>query len=310
METIYFVYLLTFANGKIYAGMSKTDKNGAYTNRYRAHGHAANHGKKLPIYNAWRKHGAPAQTVLSKHETREACALAEKAEIASRNCCDPKIGYNLMAGGEGLHAPKGSAMYAIMREKVWNNPEVREKQRAAHKGKRPSDQCLKASVKARGEDWRAKMQEKVWGNPEQQAARSERTRQQMANGGAENIARIRREQGDRRTPEQVALHAKHMQAFMNSPEGKEIAKQGYAAMTANPENLEKMRKGQADWRASERNKAQCKEMAQKSAAVCRKQVKDLNTGIVYPSQREMAHALGLSDASISKQVKAGKIIRI
>lgn len=309
-QIIYFIYLLTFANGKMYVGMSKTDKRGEYTNRYRAHGHAAKTGKVLPIYNAWRKYGPPIQEVLSRHARREECAAAEVNEIAARQTCDPRRGYNLMHGGQGLHAPKGSAMHDLMCERVWGNPTVKEKLRAANKGKAPSPQCLTAAIAARGDDWRAKMQEKVWGNVEHQAAASERTRLQMVNGGAENIARIRRLQGDRRTPEQVAAQAAKMKAFMNTSEGKEIAKRGHAAMIANPETLAKQREGQDAWRASEKNKANCAAMAKKSAEACSKKVQDKETGVVYASQRAMARALGVSEAAISLRVKAGKIIRL
>jgi hypothetical protein len=310
METIYFVYLLTFANSKVYVGMSRTDRQGGFTNRYRAHSNAAKIGKPLPIYHAWRKYGAPAQIVLSKHLTREECAAREIAEISARKAADPAHGYNLTHGGEGLHAPKGSAMHALMREKVWSNPERNRKASLANKGKSPSPQCLTAAIAARGDDWRAKMQEKVWGNAESQAEASERTRLQMANGGAENIARIRRLQGDRRTPEQVAAQTAKVKVFMNTPEGKEIAKRGYAAMIANPETLAKQKEGQDAWRASEKNKANCAAMAKKSAEACSKKVQDKETGAVYASQRAMARALGVSEAAISLRVKAGKIIRL
>lgn len=309
--TIHFVYLLTFANGKIYVGMSKTDKKGAYTTRFRDHVRSAKVGKSLPIYNAWRKHGAPMQTILSKHETRESCAAAEVREIEARKATDPAFGYNLMRGGEGMHAPKGSPMHALMREKVWGNPAVREKLRAANKGKPPSPQALAASVAERQTPaGRERMRRTVWENPEVCAKLSVKTRAQMANGGAENVARIRREQGDRRSPEQVAAHAEFMRARMNTPEGKAQARKAQAVMLSNPENVAKLEAGRAAWRNSEKNAAHCKAIAQKAAEVCRCPVVDNSTGIQYPSQRDMARALGLTEAAISKRVKAGKVTKL
>lgn len=311
MEHItYFVYLLTFANGKIYVGMSKSDKNGSFTTRYRGHAQSAKNGKNLPIYNAWRKYGDPAQMIISKHATREECAEYEINEISEREATNPNIGYNLMRGGEGMHAPKGSYMYALMREKVWDNPSVREKQRIAHKGKIPSPQCLKAAVEARGEEWREKMREKTWGNPQFQAAASIRTKHQMANGGAENIAKIRRQQGDTMTKDSRARQSEKMREFMNSQKGKEIARKGRAAMAANPENIAKFEAGRSAWRTSDANKEHCKIMAKKSAEACSRPVRDENTGIVYSSQRAMAQSLSISDAAVSKRVSSGKVTRV
>lgn len=308
---VYFVYLFTFANGKIYVGMSKTDGRGVFTLRYNNHAREAKKGKLLPIYNAWRKYGAPMQTILSKHENREACAAAEVCEIEARKATNPAFGYNLMRGGEGMHAPKGSPMHALMLEKVWGNPAVREKLRAANKGRPPSPQALAASVAERQTPaGRERMRRTVWENPDVRAKLSEKTRAQMANGGAENVARIRREQGDRRSPEQVAVHAEFMRARMNTPEGKEQARKALAVMLSNPENAAKLEAGRAAWRNSEKNAAHCKAIAQKAAEACRRPVVDNSTGIHYPSQRDMAHALGLTDAAICKRVKAGKVTNL
>lgn len=312
METIYFVYLLTFSNGKVYVGMSKTDKRGLFTLRYNNHANQARKGKSLPIYHAWRKHGAPTQEILSKHASREACAAAEIAAIAARKATDPEHGYNLMRGGEGLHAPKGSIMHALMMEKVWRNPERIRKVSKALKGRVPSQQALAASAEARKDnpEWRAKMQANAWGNPTLRAAASERTRLQMANGGAAHIARLRKLRPYRPSPEQNARQAEKMKEFMKTPEGNAIAKRGYVAMLATPGVKEKQQAGQDAWRASEKNKANCVAMAQKSAVANRKKVRDKETGVLYSSQREMAASLGVSEAVISLRVKAGKIDRV
>lgn len=138
METIYFVYLLTFSNGKVYVGMSKTDAKGGIRNRFRQHLRAAKNENDNPVYRAWRKHGAPQQLILTTHATREACALAEIDTIQAYDSMNPAKGYNLMPGGQGMHAPPGTAIYDLMRAKVWDNPERRRKSSEALKGRTPS----------------------------------------------------------------------------------------------------------------------------------------------------------------------------
>lgn len=310
-NVIYFVYLLTFSNGKIYVGMSRTDKAGGFTTRYRDHARAAKNGKDLPVYRAWRKYGAPAQIIIGKYSTRNDCAQAEIDFIAQNDATNPEVGYNLMPGGEGMHAPKGSAMHELMRRKVWDNPEVRTKLSAAFKGKPLPAETIAASVAARKTpEGQERMRRLVWENPEVRAKLSASTTRQMAEGGAAHLAEIMRERGDIRTPTQVAEQNARVKAFMNSPEGKDVAKRGYATMMANPENITKQRAGQDEWRASEANRENCRRIAKLSAAACARPVLDLKTGIEYPSQRAMGKALGMSDGGVSLRVKNGTARRL
>lgn len=310
-ETIYFVYLLTFLNGKIYVGMSKTDSKGSFTVRYRQHALSAKKGKELPIYSAWRKYGAPNMTVLGMHSNREHCAIDEINTIASMQSQNQKIGYNLQPGGEGNKSKNDPIVYSIMREKVWDNPECRAKISAANKGKQPSQQALNAAIIARqAPEIRAKMREKIWSNPEVQAKISEKTRLQMANGGAEHLSKILSGRPDHLPPKSRAIQKQKVREFMNSEEGKEIAKRGNAAMLAKPGNKEKRDAGLNKWRKSAANAEHCKAMAKKSAEACRHKVLDKDTGVIYASQRDMAIALCISQAAVSLRVKSGKAIRL
>ena len=311
-ETIHFVYLLTFANGKIYVGMSRTNKQGLFTTRYRDHARAAKVGKDLPIYHAWSKYGAPVQSIVGKHETREICAQAEIELIAKLRACDPTVGYNLMRGGEGLHAPKGSEMYNRMREKVWDNLERKAKISAALKGKPLPAETLAASAEARRTpEGRANLKEKFDNSPERRAKISAATTRQMSSPEArEYIANARRAQGDTRTPEQVVQQNGRVRAFMNSPKGKETARRARAAMLSNPENLAKFEAGRAAWRNSEANADHCKAMVEKSKLACSMRVRDPATGEIYSSQTEMAKAFGISRSAVTQWVKTGKVEKV
>src|ERR1700739_524077 len=114
MEPVYFVYLLTFPNAKVYVGMSKTDAKLRTDNRYKQHAWEARRGKQSPLYNAWRKYGVPPLTLLSTHATRAECALAEIDAIQAHDSMNPEFGYNLQPGGQGMNAPVGSARHELL----------------------------------------------------------------------------------------------------------------------------------------------------------------------------------------------------
>lgn len=307
--TVYFVYLLKFTNGKIYVGMSKTDEKGLFTSRYRNHAAAAKSGKVLPIYNAWRKYGAPVQSIISKHETRESCSLSEIHEIRSRKSMDISIGYNVLAGGQGQDSATNPKMHALMTEKVWNNPEWRKKVSDALKGRQPSQATKDAYAEFCKTPAKSECAKIAWRDPAYRAMKSEATRQQMANGGSEHMSKLFKGRSDPRSAEGKELQRQKVKAFMNTPEGKSAARKGYDAFAANPDNIAANRAALDNWRASDRNKLQCQAMAKKAAEACSKKAQDLETGIVYNSQREMARALEVSDSVISLRVKAGKIKR-
>ncbi len=311
-NVIHFVYCLTFTNGKVYIGMSRTHPRHGYLNRYREHKSKANNGKQLPIYNAWRKHGDPIQTILSMHESREECAKSEINAITEYGSINKENGYNLCPGGEGLNAPKGSAIYELMKKKVWENPERRKKVSAALKGRQPSEQTRIAYKKWRAEnsEYMREILKNVWKKDGYREIVAERTRQQMANGGAKYLSDTRKGRPDHLSPEARLEQGRKLKILMNTDRGKEIARKGQAIMWSNPDNRQKWMDGTAAWRATDRNKEQCKEMAKLSAAKCSRKVKLADSDEIFDSQRKLAKMLNVSEATITHWLKSGKAVRI
>lgn len=307
---IFFVYKLTFLNSKVYIGISRTDAKGTFTHRYRQHAYTARSGKSSPIYNAWRKYGQPVQEILAVFKTREECAVSEIAFIKQHNSIDIEFGYNLTNGGEGLNVTKDSPIYHLMMEKVWNNPERKRKVSEALKGRPISEATKEGCLKYRNTPKYLDDLRRGWGNKERRKKASISARNQMANGGSDHLSKIFTGRADIRSIEGKESQRIKIKALMNTERGKEIVKSGYAAFAANPENIVANQKALNVWRNSDKNKENCAEMAKKSKEACSIKVMDLITKIVYSSQRDMAKALNLSDAAISKRVKSGKVIRI
>lgn len=89
------LYKLTFPNGKCYIGISTVSA----AHRYKGHAVAAKKcDRNAKLYNAWRKHGAPALTVLAILEDSE-LAAAEMRAVAAYEAFGPR-GYNSTVGGE------------------------------------------------------------------------------------------------------------------------------------------------------------------------------------------------------------------
>lgn len=88
------LYKLTFPNGKCYIGITTV---GA-ARRYAGHARGAAAGSKTKLYNAWRKHGAPALTTLAILEDGE-LAAAEARAVAAYETYGPR-GYNSTPGGD------------------------------------------------------------------------------------------------------------------------------------------------------------------------------------------------------------------
>lgn len=298
MKPIFFVYLLTFTNGKVYVGMSKTDAKGGTTTRYRDHARTARYGKASPIYNAWRKHGAPVQAILSTHNTREACALAEIDAIQVHDSMNPAHGYNLAPGGQGMHAPVGSAVYELMRAKVWDNPERRRKSSEALKGK-----PLPADTRAAQRAWITSDEGKattaaITQRPEVQEKLSAAMTRRLENGYREYLSEVQIG-----VPKPMSETGREHQragvkAWLSTDEGKAAQRAGIVAMHAS--ELRKAR--HAEFVNSDANKAHCAAMGAKA----RKPVKDLASGQVYESRTAAAAALGVTGPTIGYWVKQGK----
>ena len=303
MKQIFFVYLLTFANGKVYVGMSKTDSRGRTDNRYRQHEWTAKSGKLSPIYNAWRKHGAPVQSITSTHPTREACALAEIDAIQAYDSMNPARGYNLQPGGQGLHAPAGSAVYELMRAKVWHNPERRRKASEALKGK-PLPQTVQAAQRAwaASAEGKAKLAESAQ-RPEVRAKLSVAMKRRLENDSyKEYLSQVQIGKPRNHTPEGKARIIAGRRAWLDSDAGRATVRAGYEAMRAHPDNETKRKAAAAIHAKSDANKAHCQAMAAKVS----KPVKDMTTGQVYESRMAAARAFDVTGPTIGYWLKKGK----
>ena len=312
MDQLFFVYLLTFASGKVYVGMSKTDKRGLFTLRYNNHAAAARRGVQLPVYSAWRKYGAPKLEILSIHDDRQLCAIAEIDEIEKRNSTDRSNGYNIAKGGQGNDSGSNPVMYKWMRERVWDNPKWRKSVSDGLKG-RPVSQATKDAYIAwckNNPEKKAELARRAWLNPEYKKKRSEATKTQMKNGGADHLSRIMIGRIDPRSEEGKMIQIEKAKAYMATPEGKAAARKGYESFAANPENIKNNQAALDKWRKSDKNAEQCREMAKKAAEACSKKIQFPDTGEAFNSQREAAKSKGVSEACISRWVKAGKCVRI
>jgi hypothetical protein len=310
MDIIYYVYLLTFPNGKIYVGMSKTKNENDFSARYKDNKNAAGQGRKLPIYNGWRKHGDPVQSIISKHNNRADCAASEIESIKALGATDIKRGYNLQAGGQGLQIDGNPVLYQLMSEKVWDNVERRRKSSEALKGKKPSQACADASAKFKKTDAGKQSYLKGWESEDRRKNAAERTRLQMANGGSEHLRLTTKGRTDPRSAEGKAAQIAKITAIMNSERGKAVARAGQAKMWSNPENVRKVKAATDAWRATDENKENCKRMALLSAAKCSRKVRFAGGEEVFNSQRALGQSVGVTDATVTHWVKSGKVVRV
>ena len=96
-QSIYLI--LNEANGKAYVG-----KTAAMSRRWSTHRRAAVAGKKTHIANAMRNHGVDSFSVfvIERCETNDLANEREMFWIAKLNTSDPKDGYNMTVGGDGV----------------------------------------------------------------------------------------------------------------------------------------------------------------------------------------------------------------
>jgi len=309
----FFVYLLVFADDRVYVGMSRTNKKGEFTARFFNHAQAARLGKPNPIYVAWREIGEPVQMVVSEHDDRFSAARAEIDLIAALDATNPDFGFNVALGGQGMHAPKGSAIHRVMKEKVWDNPAVRAKLSAAFKGKPVSQETtagFRDWMENGGREHRSAAAKAQYDQPGVREAAADRTRQQMTEAARAHLSRKHKGRADPRSPEGKARTDQARRAYLDTPEGRANCLKGHKVSSQNPDNVAKRDANLATWRASEENRRNCQRIAALSAQACRRGVEDLKTGVVYASQREMAQALGISDGAVSLRVKKGTARRI
>lgn len=273
--------------------------------RFEQHAKSAADGKRLLVYSAWRKHGTPTFKVLSEHADRASCAEAEIYEIARHGSVNDGVGYNIMGGGEGQQAGQNPRIRAIFSEKVWHNPERIRKCKEKLKGRKPSQATIDGYKEFCKTPAKAEAARMAWRSPEYRAMKSAATKAQMANGGAEYLANKFKGRPGTLNDQQREDHRERMKRWANTEEGKQACRSGYEAWASNPENIEKNQAELAKWRASEKNAENCRRMAKLAAAKCSKRIRNPHTGEVFDSQRAMAKAYGLSDATIAKRRNKG-----
>lgn len=308
MKMVHFVYKLTFPNGKIYIGMSCCGKQGVL-GRYNQHRLLAEKGKELPVYRAWRKHGAPKYTVISFYKDRIDCINAEIAYISSHRSACKDYGYNLTGGGEGLNFEGSVHLRGVMREKVWSNENRNKKLSESNKGKKPSPKTINGYKEWVKTDDAKKIRKESW-TEERKSKQSELTKFQMLNGGAEKLRRDRTGMPDHLTKETRAIVTQKQNTFKASKEGKEALRKGQEKMWSNPSNRKKALDGMKEWRDSPENAEHCRVMSKLSADKCRNKVKLKDSNRVFGSQKELALFMNVSSATVSRWVKSGKVINI
>ena len=156
---MYYLYQLTFPNGKVYIGQTVRAMNV----RIAQHRTSAKRGSNLPVHNAWRKHGEPSVSILLECDCAETLHQAEIDMIQKCGSLIPN-GYNLSLGGET--APSKS-------------PEVAAKIAAKAKGRKIADTSAVSEGVRRNwqsDEYRKKVSEglKASWNDERRKAVSER----------------------------------------------------------------------------------------------------------------------------------------
>lgn len=158
---MYYLYQLTFSNGKAYIGQTVRNMDV----RMAQHRTAANRGSNLLVHNAWRKYGEPSVSILLECDCVEQLHQAEIDMIRDCGTLVPH-GYNLGLGGEtapskspevaakisakakGRKIVDTSAVSEGMRLK-WHNEEYRQKVSDGLKASWDSEMRQEASVRAK-----------------------------------------------------------------------------------------------------------------------------------------------------------------
>lgn len=158
---MYYLYQLTFSNGKAYIGQTVRNMNV----RMAQHRTAANRGSNLPVHNAWRKYGEPSVSILLECDCVEQLHQAEIDMIRDCGSLVPN-GYNLGLGGEtapsktpqvaakiaakakGRKIADTSSMSEAVRIK-WQNEDYRQKVSDGLKASWDDDKRQEASVRAK-----------------------------------------------------------------------------------------------------------------------------------------------------------------
>lgn len=130
------IYMLTFASGKSYIGMTTKSMNA----RMNSHKAMLGIGRPSVLYNAWRKHGEPALEILLEAPNEQLPDL-EVLEIAKRQTLYP-LGYNSTPGGE--KSPMLIPEIVAKLRGIKRSPETIERIRLSKIGKKASPETRAA----------------------------------------------------------------------------------------------------------------------------------------------------------------------
>lgn len=196
------VYLLTFPNGKQYVGQTSNDP----AKRFAGHKAFSKKGFNLPVYNAWRKHGAPTMEILETVIGNVLCE-AERNWILLLGTQLPG-GYNITEGGEG--APMTERTKALLREAHLGktlSPEHRAKLSVSRRAyQQPREVIEKSAASRRGRPRNPEVSAKIKAalTPEGRHNQIEALRRSHREGLIDYAKIAAKTRGQKRSPEQRA----------------------------------------------------------------------------------------------------------
>lgn len=207
----FFLYVLTFPNGKFYYGIS-----GNVARRLVAHRGAARKGSPLYVHCAIRKYGAENVTCTTLAAgPRDYIADLEIKAISAYRTCDRGIGYNLSPGGDvsPMHVEESRLKMTASMLKRYQDPAARKQNSDAQKiaQMRPEVREAKAT-KRRG------------------VALSLETRAKMSASG----------KGKKQSPEHIANRSGTQVGVKRSKEARDRMSEGQKKRVRTPEELSRM----------------------------------------------------------------------
>jgi hypothetical protein len=112
------LYKLDFSSGKSYIGITECSAE----KRFLQHQKSATAGLRFPVYEAWRKYGAPKLSTLAILESYDLGATEIRA-IKAFGTLAPN-GYNISEGGERspMHHPDAKKKVSEKMLKLWQDP--------------------------------------------------------------------------------------------------------------------------------------------------------------------------------------------
>lgn len=197
-----FLYTLTFANGKMYVGITTRPAR-----RFREHKVASERGiNNSIVYRAWRMHGDPVINIVGEFYTKEDLLSAEFAAIAEYRTLTPD-GYNMTPGGDTnpMDIPEIARRAAEKNIGRKHSADARANMGNSRRGRKATaEHCAKISAGQKGKVLSAETKEKIRakaiGRKVSDASREKQSRERkgikrgpMANETKMKLSNLRRE---------------------------------------------------------------------------------------------------------------------